>query len=365
MPVRLNQILESRAVYASAPCRIDMGGTLDISTLYFSLRQFNPCTFNAAINLRTRVRLFPYHDNMVKVSSRGFEAAEYPLGKAPFDHPLGLMFAIAAYFAADGVHVDIESTSPPRSALGGSSSAATALVAAFLTAMGEKPGNDTEFRHQVSMAAHRIEAGVAGVPCGFQDQLAAAFGGVNAWYWTGSVTGPLYRQRNLCPSGEYDFFEQRLLLAYCGIPHESKEINQQWIKQFLSGETRHLWKEITECTHVFVDSFYRRDIDSACKAMNREMSIRKLLTPDVLDATGVKLVDSAVEHKCGARITGAGGGGCLWALGHPDDIRLLRGFWSDILNDRPEARLLDVKIDSEGLMCEMSPREEMGSDTLK
>ena len=44
-------------------------------------------------------------------------------------------------------------------------------------------------RRQIAMLAHRIEESVAGVPCGRQDHLAAAFGGVNAWYWQPEPTG--------------------------------------------------------------------------------------------------------------------------------------------------------------------------------
>ena len=44
-----HDILESRPIEASAPCRIDMGGTLDISTFYLPLRHLYPCTLNIAI----------------------------------------------------------------------------------------------------------------------------------------------------------------------------------------------------------------------------------------------------------------------------------------------------------------------------
>jgi len=60
MAYNLKDILKYRLIEASAPCRIDMGGTLDISTFYYPLMHLNPCTFNIAINLRTRVSLFPF-----------------------------------------------------------------------------------------------------------------------------------------------------------------------------------------------------------------------------------------------------------------------------------------------------------------
>ena len=37
MSVNLKRYLESKPVETSAPCRIDMGGTLDISTFYYPL----------------------------------------------------------------------------------------------------------------------------------------------------------------------------------------------------------------------------------------------------------------------------------------------------------------------------------------
>jgi len=48
--------LESEPIEASAPCRIDMGGTLDIATFSYPLRHLAPATFNIALDLRTRVR---------------------------------------------------------------------------------------------------------------------------------------------------------------------------------------------------------------------------------------------------------------------------------------------------------------------
>ena len=99
---RIQKKLENRPVTASAPCRVDMGGTLDISTFYNAFRYLDPCTFNIALDLRTRVTLLPYRAGRVKVSSRGFPAAEFLMDQTPFNHPLGLMFAVAAYFRAAG-----------------------------------------------------------------------------------------------------------------------------------------------------------------------------------------------------------------------------------------------------------------------
>lgn len=194
----IREILKHQTIEASAPCRIDMGGTLDLSTFYIPLRRYAPCTFNIALDLKTTVRIEPYDKGMTQVVSRGFKKRRFFLDSAPFDHPLGLMFAIANYFEANGVRIIIESSSPPRSALGGSSAAAVALVAAFSKAM-EAAGDKPRSKKNIALLAHALEGSVAGVPCGLQDHLAAIFGGVNAWFWPRSLEESAYRKVQVLP----------------------------------------------------------------------------------------------------------------------------------------------------------------------
>lgn len=345
----LRKILEKQPVEVSVPCRIDMGGTLDIDTFSYPLRYLYPCTFNIALDLRTCVSLFPYKEGRIKVTSRGFKSAEYSLSRAPFDHPLGLMFAIAAYFRAEGVHIIIDSSSPPRSALGGSSAAAVALVTAFLSVL-DKIAITPKFRKKVALLSHALEESVAGVPCGRQDQLAAAFGGVNAWYWQTGNEGPAFIKKTIVKKVDFKRLEKNLLLAYCGVPHESKNVNGIWVSQFLAGRYRRLWEEIAINTKKFVDALAGKNYKKAVVAMNREMILRRKMTPEVLDNMGERLADSAVKNNCGARFTGAGGGGCIWALGEIDDIDRINIIWKELLATEKGASLLNVKIDSEGVL---------------
>jgi D-glycero-alpha-D-manno-heptose-7-phosphate kinase len=350
--MNISEKLESEPIEASAPCRIDMGGTLDISTFSYPLRHLAPCTFNIALELRTRVRLMPYTKGRIKISSRGFKDAQFPADAAPFDHPMGLMFATAAYFNASGIHIEINSQSPPRSALGGSSVAAVALVAAFTKLLQPERPRAALDRRSIALTAFQIEQSVAGVPCGIQDQLAAAYGGVNIWHWQAVPKQPVFKRQCAVRKGSYNAFKRHLLIAYCGRPHVSKDVNGRWVRQFLSGQQRDLWTEIVECTRKFAAAVIERDYKLAASLMNRETSIRRTLTPDVLDNIGEKLVDLARQTDCGARFTGAGGGGCLWAVGEIRNIDRLRPLWEKTLSAREAACLLDVNIDSKGLVIE-------------
>ncbi|MBW2412165.1 MAG: galactokinase [Deltaproteobacteria bacterium] len=351
MSNKLKKILENEPTEASAPCRIDMGGTLDIPIFYYPLRHLAPCTFNIAVGLRTRVRLLPYTRDMVKISSSGFESAEFKMGSAPFRHPMGLMFATAAYFQAGGLHIEIDSKSPVRSALGGSSAATVALVAAFLKLMRPASARREPInRRGIALLAYKIEETVAGVPCGIQDQLAAAYGGVNVWHLQADPQKSVFQKKVVIKKSGHEKFARHLLLAYCGIPHESKDINGRWVQQFLEGQNRSRWAEIVDCTSVFVDAIARDDIELAVSSVIREMRIRRELTPDVVDQVGEKLVDAAEDHGCAARFTGAGGGGCIWAVGQPEDIDRLKKVWEETLSQQKNARLLELSIDSNGVV---------------
>jgi D-glycero-alpha-D-manno-heptose-7-phosphate kinase len=347
--MNLRELLKQGPVEASAPCRIDMGGTLDLSTFFLPLRHLNPCTFNAALDLRTSVRLFPYEAGKIKVSSVGFDSVEADSHNAPFDHKLGLMMAVAGYYNADGVHIDIQSSSPPRSALGGSSVAAVALIWAFSKVL-NRQGQSMPDRSSVALLAHAIEQSVAGVACGIQDQLAAVYGGVNAWYWVSDSPAIPFKRVPVMKDDGCKAFADHLLVAYCGAPHISKNVNATWVRQFIAGRHRRKWHEITECSRLFVSALTYADYPLVIKMMNQETDLRCDLTPDVLDDVGKALVESARDQGCGARFTGAGGGGCIWAFGEPEDLALLRPIWENILTRRKPAKILNAGIDTVGLL---------------
>ena len=341
--------LEQGPVEASAPCRVDMGGTLDLRTFSFPLQHLAPCTVNIALDLRTTVRIEPHRPGRVKVSSTGFRSADFASGAAPFDHPLGLMFAVAAFFKAEAVHIRIRSQSPPRSALGGSSAAAVALVAA-LSALARRgrPGPAPDGR-SVALIAQAVEESVAGVPCGYQDQLAAVFGGVNTWYWVARPPSVVFRRRTAVPARRHRELGRHMLVAYCGIPHESSNVNGRWVRQFLSGRNRQVWERIAAWTHRFSDALGAGRYEEAAVCMHQETALRRRLTPDVLDGVGRDLVAAARRSGCGARFTGAGGGGCVWAIGARERVSRLKPRWQAVLAGCASARLLDADVAGEGL----------------
>jgi len=344
----ISSLLNKGTITTSAPCRVDFGGTLDISSFHYPLRHLKPATVNLALDLRTEVRVQAGSDRRIRIASAGFDNAVFDPGTAPYDHPLGLMFAVADDFGIEGVHIQIRSASPPKSGLGGSSVAAVALIKALSKVRNKMDGKEMA-PEQISLLAQAIEQGVAGVPCGLQDQLAAAFGGVHAWTWTADPKHLPFIRRPLVTGQDLERLNRRLLVAYLGVTHVSADVNGTWIRQFIDGSHRKEWEEIVDLTRTFADAIQRLDMDTAVAAMNRETAIRKAMTPQVLDDLGDRLATAAVQCACGARFTGAGGGGCLWALGEPDRLAVLKPEWERLLDRRASAGILDCRIDAEGV----------------
>jgi D-glycero-alpha-D-manno-heptose-7-phosphate kinase len=326
-----------------------MGGTLDLSTFFLPLRHLGPCTFNAALDMRTHVRILPYSKGKIKISSLGFADIATNSRDLPFNGPMGFMLAVCAYFNADGVHIEITSNSPPRSALGGSSVAAVALIWALSKAYA-KSGHPMIEPKEAAMLAHAIEQSIAGVPCGMQDHLAAAYGGVNAWHWKGGFGPQPIMRELLVPIEKSVAFSRRILVAYCGEPHHSSDINGTWVQDFLAGKYRSIWAEIVKCTQQFIRAVADEDYRLAHQAMNRETELRCEMTPHVLDDMGRRLVDATIQHGCGARFAGAGGGGCVWALGDPEKIATLKNLWQQLLSSRPEGKVLETSVDTTGVL---------------
>lgn len=339
-------VLEKKQAHVSVPCRVDFGGTLDISTFYLPLAHLKPATLNLALDMRTHVYLSAWEQGRIKISSKGFGTIDRSLDEKGWDGPMGLMFAVFQYFNAHGVHLHIESESPVRSALGGSSCAAVAIIAAVYTALERQI--DPE---HIAWLAHYLEGAVAGVLCGTQDQTAAAFGGVNLWEWTFGQKGPEFLRCPVFDSHEkIEKLNRHILVAYCGIPHESGDVNSRWVNAFRSGKAYDAFEQITRITRQFTDALAAFSFNEAARLMNLETAIRCEMTPDVLDNTGIKLWESAKAGGCGARFTGAGGGGCLWAVGEETDIDRLKTQWQKILDPIDGAMVLNTAIDPGGII---------------
>lgn len=343
------RILKNRTIEASAPCRVDSGGTWDIRSMALPMEAIEPVTLNIAVSLRTRVALLPFEDGMVKVSSEGFpDAGAHEFKSLPFDSSFGLFFSAISYFGFHGLEVRIASDSPTKAALGGSSTALVALIKA-LSKLAVLAGKAPLPRKDILHLAYHLEDSVTSGKCGIQDQAAAVFGGVHLWVWRfGHRDAPYERQSLLDRSGQADLSE-RLLVAFSGKSHVSARINQKWLEGFLSGRTRAGWVEANRIVRRLAQALGSRRWDRAASLLREEVAVRRVITPDALIPVTHQLIRQAEEEGCGARFAGAGAGGSVWAIGEKKRIQELKNIWRSTLAPIRGAGILGCAVDPRGV----------------
>lgn len=345
----VRKILEKGVVEASAPCRIDSGGTWDIKSLALPLERIKPATVNMALNLRARVSLSPFEDGRVQIRSRGFRQQEVSsMDHLPFNSPFGIFFAAVSYFGFHGLTVDIRSEFPVKSALGGSSTALVALIKA-LSRVRNVSGKKGLSGNEILSLAYNLEDGVSGGNCGSQDQAAAVYGGVNIWVWRYGNRNTFLKRESLLGRRGMKELSDWILVAYSGESHVSLDTNRGYIQDFLSGRTRSGWVKANDIVHRFGRAIKERRWNRAVHLLRKEMAVRMEITPGALIPVTEELIHQAEEAGCGARFAGAGAGGCVWALGEPDLIERLKGLWSDTLSPYKDARMLHCAIDPVGV----------------
>jgi D-glycero-alpha-D-manno-heptose-7-phosphate kinase len=357
--IDLQHFLQKTDLKVSTPGRIDCGGTWDIKALAIAEESLGPSTVNIAINLRTTIQLRPYKSGKILVSSSGFANEEGSVGLLPFNTPLGLVFAIASHFCVSGVQVDITSSIPPRSGLGGSGALAVAVVGAFWKALeflGHFPFISNQ---QIALLAHNIEDGMHISLTGLQDQLAAACGGVNKWTWKYSHFARPYARQKLLSEELYPELQKRIVIAYTGEARHSSHVTLKYVNSFFDGKSRQKWREIKKLVDEFGDALHNRDWLKAAVALKQEAFIRDTIIPEGLSRLTTELRESANENDCGAAFTGGNRGGCIWAIGDEDSISEVRKHWQAITKRFKKSYVLTSEISAKGLIIEHGPREGM------
>ena len=344
----LRRVLADNPLEASAPCRIDSGGTWDIKSLSLPLEGIFPTTVNVALNLRTSATLFPYEDGWVRISSEGFRGKTFPKDRFPFASAFGLFLAAISHFGFHGLEVRIKSQSPVKSALGGSSTALVALIQALAKAS-VALGGRRRSRKEILHLAYHLEDGISGGNCGMQDQAAAVYGGVHQWKWHYShPTAPFEKTPLLDRKGQTEL-SRRLLVAHSGKRHVSLPTNQQWIRDFHSGRTRAGWIQANKIVQGLAWAIQEKDWHGAAKLMMQETKLRMKITPGAFIPLTKELANQAEREGCGARFAGAGAGGAVWAIGKIKNIQQLKEKWEKTLAPVRDARLLCCNVDPVGV----------------
>ena len=205
-----------------------------------------------------------------------------------------------------GIEMVHTSDIPARSGIGSSS----AFTVGFLHALYALKGKMCTKR-QLAREAINIEQNIIKENVGSQDQVAAAFGGLNKIVFGGSELFfvnpvPLHKDK-------LDYFQDHLLLYYIGMPRTASDIAGEQIHNTAQkeGELKNLMALTEEATAILNHDDFER-ISEFGKLLNEAWKIKKSLSKLITNESIDQIYSTAISAGAtGGKVLGAGGGGCM------------------------------------------------------
>ena len=295
-------------------------------------------TLNVAIDLRARATVESREDGRVAVRSvdtgRQIDAAGWRA--LPTEGSLSLLGRLLRFFRAEGLTLTTEARSPAGAGIAGSSALTIAVCGAMSQWTGAGYDADSLLR-----IAKNVEAQAIAVPTGVQDYRPALYGGVSAVELgaEGVTRVPI--------AVDARELERRLVLAYTGAPRNSGTNNWEITKRHIDGDRTvfDCFERIRDTAVAMREALVRGDWDEVGRQVAAEWENRQRLAPGVSTPAIDALVGTArAAGAQAAKVCGAGGGGCIFFYGRPDDMPRVREAVA-----ATGARLLDYRVDPVGL----------------
>lgn len=325
----------------TVPTRIDLaGGTLDVYPLY--LFEDGGLTLNAAIDVYVHVSVEERDDPRIVIRSEDMDTAEdiASLETMKMGGKLDLIKKALRYYRPHrGLNITTRSEAPHGSGLGSSS----ALLMALSWALNEINQMGLS-REQIIELGANIEAQVIGIPTGKQDYFPPLYGGVCAMWF--DVDG--WRLESLSKQSDLiDALNERLVVSYTGIPHESAITNWAMLKRYIEneGDTVARMKEIKEIALAMRDCLASGDLEAFAQMVDAEWQLRRGLAKGVTTPKIDQIMAAAANAGAlASKICGAGGGGCMITITEPQERRAV----CDALA-ASGAQVMQTQLVSEGL----------------
>ena len=301
-------------------------------------------TVNLAVDLRARATCVARGDGKVRIVSKDRKRSvtrRRPLSPDGATGALSLLERIVGSFAPRrGLELTTAAEAPAGAGLGGSSTLAVAVGAALAAWTGESLGRVRLLRRVMN-----LETAELAVPTGEQDYLAAIHGGLSAYHHEPDGTR---REKLPLPEG----LGERYVLAYTGQPRHSGMSNWEMFRRFVDRDRRTVghMREIARIAAELAQALREADLDAAGKLVGEEGRLRYRLAPSV--ATPALLEADRAARRAGAlgaKVCGAGGGGCMVAF-----VREGRREAVAAAIEATGARVLNAPVARRGLAVERS-----------
>ena len=251
------------------------------------------------------------------------------------------------------VRIHIASEVPPGASTGTSASVTVALLAALSRLHGR-----VLTPMDLAMAAHHVEMDILGWQCGVQDQIAAAFGGINAISIDAFPTASV--EQLVLPPELLRRLEKRLLLVYLGSSHQSSQVHRMvtaGLEQ--EGQASPRLEILRRCAIDGRDALLAGDLERFGESLSFNTEAQASLHRGLIGDAARCVIQIAARHGAsGWKVNGAGGdGGSVTILGGVDDSEKRR-MLEAIADAVPASRAIPIALSPRGVRTERITEHE-------
>jgi len=216
-----------------------------------------------------------------------------------------------------GLEVVHNADLPARSGLGSSSTFTVGMLHALHALQGYIPT-----KRELAKQAIHVEQVRIGESVGSQDQVAAAFGGMNhIRFWKSSFeVEPI----TVAPD-RMETMQDHMLLCFTGFARTASEIAVEQIAN--TNENSNLLDEMSAITSDALELFRSADFSMSNfgELLNRQWTAKRLLSELVTNRELDEIYSKGMEAGAyGAKLLGAGGGGFMLFVANPETHQKIR-----------------------------------------
>jgi len=170
----------------------------------------------------------------------------------------------------------------------------------------------------LARAAHEIETIDLGLQSGVQDQIAAAYGGINL------VTIDPYPEVVVHPlnlsAATWDALSRRIVTVYLGAPHRSSAVHEALIGHIAGPDREALLAPLRAAALQASDALLAGNVDAYGEAMIANTEAQAALHPALVNPLARRVIEVAQRHGAvGWKVNGAGGDGGTVTVIVPDE----------------------------------------------
>lgn len=329
-------------IRSRAPLRISFGGGgTDVEP--FPTRK-GGAVLNSTIDKYVYTTVSPRPDGKLVVNSLDMGVSE-EVKDFVYGSKIDLVKAVLKIFSVSGgAEVSINSETPPGSGLGGSSTVVVSLIGALQKWLGLPRDN-----YHIARLAYRIEREELGIKGGYQDQIAASFGGFNFIELNSGgkfIVTPLRVDEDII-----DELQTNLLLCNIGRTRSSSDVIERQVKSLQSGDNEEYLEKMKKFCYQMKDSLLTGNLEEFVFLMDQTWQEKRKLAEGISNPEIDALYNTArIAGAKAGKVTGAGGGGhMLFYCEHFRKPEVIRALLKRAIELNINLQIIPFSFDSYGM----------------